>query len=59
MTYLESYQKCITEDELMAEVQRDLAVAVILWNNQDRMDKIREAAQEVADQRGWFFKIKE
>lgn len=56
MTYLESYQKCQTEEELKKEVEHDYYVALLLGNNPDRMEKIRQAAQQVADDHGWFLK---
>ena len=54
MTYRESYEKCLTEQELQQEVEKDIHVAMFLGNNPDRLEQIRKTAQEVADERNWF-----
>ena len=54
MTYKESYEKCLTEQELQQEVEKDIRVAMFLGNNPDRLEQIRKAAQEVADEYNWF-----
>ena len=54
MTYKESYEKCLTEQELQQEVEKDIYIAILLGNNPDRLEQIRKAAQEVADERNWF-----
>ena len=54
MTYKESYEKCLTEQELQQEVEKDIHTAIFLGNNPDRLEQIRKAAQEVANERNWF-----
>ena len=54
MTYRESYEKCLTEQELQQEVEKDIHIAIFLGNNSDRLEQIRNAAKEVADERNWF-----
>lgn len=54
MTYLESYKKCKSEEELRKEVEHDCHVALLLGNNPDRLHKIFEAAETVADENNWF-----
>ena len=60
MTYKESYEKCLTEQELQQEVEKDIHVVMFyLGSNPDRLEQIRQAAQEVADERNWFIYMEE
>ena len=59
MTYKESYENCKNEQELQEQVTGDVYVATFLFNSPKRVEVIRRAAQEVADQRGWFIKLEE
>ena len=45
MTYYESYLKCKTLEELLTEVENDIALAVAI--NNDRLPIIKNAAEEV------------
>ena len=54
MTYLESYERCQSEEELYREVERDCHIALLLGNNPDRLSKIFDAAETVANSRDWF-----
>jgi hypothetical protein len=47
MTYYESYLKCKTLEELLTEVENDIALAIAI--NNDRLPIIKNAAEEVID----------
>lgn len=51
MTYLESYRQCKSEKELRAKVKNDVIYACII--NKDRLPRIEEALNTVANERGW------
>lgn len=45
MTYEKSYMTCKTKDELLAEVKKDISLAMIV--NPDRVKVIKEATEKV------------
>lgn len=51
MTYLESYQKCKTKEELAEKVKGDAVIAMLI--NPARIKPIEDALNKVADERGW------
>lgn len=51
MTYLEAYRQCKSEKELRAKVKNDVIYAYII--NKDRLPRIEEALNTVANERGW------
>jgi len=51
MTYLESYLKCDTVEELVAEVKRDVITAMLI--NPDRVHSIEGALNEAVKEKGW------
>lgn len=48
MTYYESYSKCKTMNELFAQVQKDVYIAIFI--NTDRLRYIQEAASKVVNE---------
>ena len=53
MTYQTSYKRCKTEEEFVDEVKKDVMAAMFL-NDDIRLKNIREAAEYVANLRGWI-----
>ena len=54
MTYYEAYKNVKTESDLIAMMQRDAIVAVMmLGGNPDRIKAIEDAGNRVSDERGW------
>ena len=54
MTYEESYRSCKTKEEFKEMLENDLWIAACI--NPDRERVILDAAQKVADERGWIVK---
>ena len=56
MTYYDKYSKLQTEEELKDWMRRDGYAAMILGNNPDRIRAIEDAANKVAEEKGWNIK---
>ena len=56
MTYEEAYRSCKTQKEFQDMIVTDLRIAAFI--NKDREQVICDAAQKVADERGWVFNTK-
>lgn len=53
MTYLESYRKTTSLDELKTIVISDTKIAIFLGNNPDRIKAIEDAMNKVIEENGW------
>ena len=55
MTYEESYRKCATEDDALAQAWHDANVVWFFFGgNPDRLQAIEDAFNKVAEERGWL-----
>lgn len=53
MTYLESYRKTTSLDELKTIAISDTKIAIFLGNNPDRIKAIEDAMNSVIEENGW------
>lgn len=53
MTYLESYRKTTSLDELRTIAISDTKIAIFLGNNPDRIKAIEDAMNKVIEENGW------
>lgn len=51
MYYLDKYRHCINEQELKAEVQRDIKIADVM--DRSLIQYIKRAAEQVAQEKGY------
>lgn len=54
MTYYEAYSKCITREQMEEAMKHDAEVAMFLGANPDRLKAIEDAANRVAEEKGWL-----